>query len=43
VFKTVALDAAELGLCIALAGVIFVVVELEKWLRRRRAADNRRI
>lgn len=42
VFKTVALDAAELGLCIALAGVIFVVVELEKWLRRRRAADNRR-
>jgi Ca2+-transporting ATPase len=42
VFKTAALSAAELGLCIALASVIFVAVELEKWLRRRRAADNRR-
>ena len=42
VFKTVALGAAELGLCIALASVIFFAVELEKWLRRCRAAGNRR-
>jgi len=34
-FHTVALDAAQLGLCFVLASVVFVVVELEKAWRRR--------
>jgi Ca2+-transporting ATPase len=42
IFKTEPLTAEELGLCLLLGSVIFCAVELEKWLRRRRAADNRR-
>ncbi len=33
-FRTVPLSASELALCIGLALVILVLVELEKWLRR---------
>ena len=36
VFKTQPLSASELGLCLAAAGVVFVVVEMEKLWRRRR-------
>jgi len=36
-FDTVALSAAELAICVALSAGIFAVVELEKWLTRRRA------
>jgi P-type Ca2+ transporter type 2C len=35
IFRTEALSAAELALCVALAAVIFVVVEIEKAVRRR--------
>src|SRR5688572_24782245 len=35
VFKTEALDAGELAFCVAMAAVVFVAVELEKWLVRR--------
>jgi Ca2+-transporting ATPase len=35
VFKTEALDGAELAFCIAMSGLVFVAVELEKWLVRR--------
>ncbi|MEY3871878.1 MAG: hypothetical protein RLZZ296_873 [Pseudomonadota bacterium] len=35
VFKTQPLSASELGLCLAAAAVVFVVVELEKAWRRR--------
>jgi len=35
IFKTEALDADELILCIALSTVVFFAVELEKWLVRR--------
>ena len=34
VFKTQPLDAGELGLCLALSSVVFIGVEIEKWLRR---------
>ena len=34
-FKTQPLTAAELGLCVALASIVFVAVEIEKWFRRR--------
>ncbi len=34
-FKTQPLTAAELAICIALAGIVFVAVEIEKWFRRR--------
>ncbi len=38
VFKTQPLTASELGLCLAAAAVVFVVVEIEKaWRRRQRA------
>ncbi|MEZ5608480.1 MAG: cation-translocating P-type ATPase [Burkholderiaceae bacterium] len=37
IFKTEPLDAWELALCIALAALVFVAVELEKAWRRRRA------
>lgn len=38
VFKTQPLSASELGLCLAAAAVVFVVVEIEKaWHRRQRA------
>ncbi len=35
VFKTEALDAYELALCLALSLVVFFAVEMEKWLVRR--------
>ena len=35
IFKTEALSAAELGVCVAVSGVVFVGVEFEKWLTRR--------
>ncbi len=35
VFKTEALSLDELVLCLALSSVVFVAVEIEKWLRRR--------
>jgi Ca2+-transporting ATPase len=35
VFKTQPLSAAELGVCLALSTVVFIGVEVEKWLRRR--------
>ena len=38
VFRTVALSAGELAACAALSGVIFIAVETEKLLRRRRGA-----
>jgi Ca2+-transporting ATPase len=34
VFKTQPLSASELGLCLALSTVVFIGVEIEKWLRR---------
>lgn len=37
IFKTQPLPAWELGLCIALAALVFVAVELEKAWRRHRA------
>jgi len=35
VFKTEPLDAAELAICLAASSVVFVGVEMEKWLIRR--------
>ena len=35
IFKTEALSAADLGFCFAMSGVVFCVVETEKWLSRR--------
>jgi len=35
IFKTEALSPAELVFCLLLSTVVFVAVELEKWLRRR--------
>jgi Ca2+-transporting ATPase len=35
IFKTEALSAGELALCIALSSVVFFAVEVEKWLVRR--------
>ena len=35
IFHTQALSAGELGLCFALAAVVFVAVEIEKVWRRR--------
>ncbi|MEE7627411.1 cation-translocating P-type ATPase [Methylobacter sp. Wu8] len=35
IFKTEALSLDELLLCLALSSVVFFVVEVEKWLRRR--------
>jgi Ca2+-transporting ATPase len=35
IFKTAALSRDELLFCLALSSVIFLVVEIEKWLRRR--------
>jgi Ca2+-transporting ATPase len=34
IFKTQALTAGELAFCLAMSGVIFIAVELEKWLAR---------
>jgi Ca2+-transporting ATPase len=36
VFRTVPLTAGELGLCLLLSLVVFVAVEVEKWVLRRR-------
>jgi Ca2+-transporting ATPase len=38
VFRTTPLTAGELVSCVGLATVVFFAVELEKWLRRRRAS-----
>jgi Ca2+-transporting ATPase len=35
IFKTEALSLGELSLCLALSSVVFFVVEIEKWMRRR--------
>ncbi len=35
IFRTEALSAGELGFCLGLSAIVFVVVECEKWLRRR--------
>ncbi|MFI3185976.1 MAG: cation-translocating P-type ATPase [Methylococcaceae bacterium] len=35
IFKTEALSLEELAFCLALSSVVFFVVEIEKWLRRR--------
>ena len=43
VFKTQALSAAELGVCLAASSVVFFAVELEKWVRRRTAAPAARV
>lgn len=36
IFKTEALSVEELGWTVALASIVFVAVEIEKWIRRRR-------
>jgi cation transport ATPase-like protein len=38
VFKTVPLSGGELGICVAASVVVFGVVEVEKWTRRRLGA-----
>jgi Ca2+-transporting ATPase len=40
VFKTEPLAAGELALAVAAAAVIFVAVEIEKWLKRRRGGPS---
>ena len=35
IFKTEALSLDELLLCLALSSIVFIAVEIEKWLRRR--------
>lgn len=35
IFKTAPLSATELGICLALSTVVFIAVEMEKWLIRR--------
>jgi Ca2+-transporting ATPase len=35
IFKTEPLSVGELGACLALSTVVFVAVEIEKWLMRR--------
>jgi Ca2+-transporting ATPase len=35
VFKTVPLDAVELGLCLLMSSLVFFAVQAEKWLIRR--------
>ena len=41
VFRTEALTAGELGLCLAGAAVVFFAVEAEKWIRRQTARGLR--
>lgn len=43
VFRTEALTAGELGLCLACAAVVFFAVEAEKWIRRQAARRLRRV
>jgi Ca2+-transporting ATPase len=40
VFSTVPLSAGDVAMCAAVAATIFVAVEIEKWLVRRRAAST---
>lgn len=40
IFGTVALSARDFGLTLALSAVMFVAIELEKWIQRRRARDT---
>jgi Ca2+-transporting ATPase len=35
IFKTEALSRDELLFCLALSSIVFLVVEIEKWMRRR--------
>jgi Ca2+-transporting ATPase len=35
VFRTAPLSVAELGICVAVSAVVFVAVEIEKWMVRR--------
>jgi Ca2+-transporting ATPase len=42
VFRTEALGAGELAICLACAAVVFAVVEVEKWLRRSARRRRRR-
>jgi len=39
-FNTVALSASDLGVCLLLSTSVFWAIELEKWLRRRRARSG---
>ncbi|MCG6874529.1 MAG: calcium-translocating P-type ATPase, PMCA-type [Betaproteobacteria bacterium] len=39
IFRTVPLDLADLGLCLALSSIVFVAVELQKWFFRMRSAS----
>ena len=41
VFRTEALSLVELALCMAAAATVFLAVEVEKWLRRRKGVDQR--
>jgi len=34
IFKTEALDAGELGICLVISGIVLLAVEMEKWLVR---------
>ena len=36
VFKTAPLSALELALAVAIAGLVLVAVEIERWTKRRR-------
>jgi P-type Ca2+ transporter type 2C len=40
IFRTAPLTLVELSLCLALSSLIFVIVEIEKWLTRRRRATR---
>ena len=35
IFRTVPLDFADLGFCLALSSIVFVAIELQKWFARR--------
>ncbi len=40
IFKTQALSWSELAFCVAMSGVVFIAVEVGKWLRRRGRIDQ---
>jgi len=42
-FHTQPLSGAELALCMALSAVVFVAVEVEKWMRRRGVRSRRTV